>query len=440
MEDVKKVYISSCDTHHALHGKNFDFNYLNGFLLSADYIFSDDIARAIFDNKGTLENQGISIRSIINNVQKQYGNQPWLICMQCAKCLGLSKDDLDLAKKSTIRALSDKNELGHTPLSSGLRSQNKNVLAIGYSSRLIPSRDEMASLAVFYDEIWLPHPCDLSPSGAKNLKGLYRELCGKDHEIPQLEAAQAKYESECEQWSTLFDEGILKTMPPFERFQSILGDDNTMSFSSYISWFERLPKEAKPFTNGTHHLESLVLAMHRLDAIKKYPELFISNVHDTSTTRLSGYLNDAIITCRIPVLTSLNSDQILEIKEKVKDSKLGYQQYLNQLADDIEQRILSGNENELVAARKTAERKVIPEYENYLKQITAKEFGFGTKVLSAGGKFLQVDAAPWTPKFWGAIIECFSSILGHAADRDKDSYLSNEKQAFCYLATLERQK
>jgi len=36
-------------------------------------------------------------------------------------------------------------------------------LSITYSSELIPPPETMRTLAVYYDEIWLPHPYDLDP-------------------------------------------------------------------------------------------------------------------------------------------------------------------------------------------------------------------------------------------------------------------------------------
>ena len=40
-------------------------------------------------------------------------------------------------------------------------------LSITYSSGLIPPSELMSTLAVFYDEIWLPYPYDLDPHGVQ---------------------------------------------------------------------------------------------------------------------------------------------------------------------------------------------------------------------------------------------------------------------------------
>lgn len=438
MASTEVVYVARCDTHHALYGQNLEFRYLDGFLLSAAYMFSDYVACIVFDKGRSLEHSGVPIGRVVAAYRQEYGTQPWLICDKCADYLSLSEEDRRGAREAAARALTNPNEVGHTAEIPNFGLKNRDALAIGYASRLIPTNKEMASLAVFYDEIWVPHPCDLSPNGTKNIASFYRDLAGENFAIPQLQAAQDQYAKKKERWKDLFDEGVLRTMPPFERFGGVIKDDSTIAFNDYASWFSRLPKEAASFANETQHLESLVLAMHRLDAKKHHPELFISDPQDTSTAKLSGFLNDAILACRIPMLASLNADQILELREKVQDAKQGYRQYINQLTDDVEGRVLSGHSTEFDAARKTAERKVIPAYEEYLKQLKATEAGLGAKLLAAGGKFLQVDAAPWTPKFWGAILECFSTVIGSAAEQNREAYLSNEKQAFHYLATVER--
>ncbi|MEH6433476.1 hypothetical protein [Massilia sp. DD77] len=438
MTRQKAILISGCDTHHALFGETHTFRYLDGFLLSHRYIFAESTARRLFDKDGEAEQAGVPLSRIIGIFRQQYGTEPWFICEQCADYLGLDPVDKKAAHDATLARLASPNVVGHLPAIDERASPAHNVLAIGYSSRLIPTKDEMASLTVFYDQIWLPHPCDLSPRGTKNLASVFRQIAGANYEIPNLQAARDRYAAACGVWQPLFDAGILKIMPPFEILAGLLGDNDTISLTDYADWHMRLPKEASRFERGVSQLESLILALHRLDAKKTHPELFISNPNDKSTARLSGFLNQAIVAARIPMLATLDANQILDLRESVNQAKDGYRQYLYQLTDDLEQRLSSGDKTEVEAARKTAERKIIPEYANYVRQLKALEIGFGARILEAGGKFLQIDAAPWTPKFWGAILECFSAAIATTAEHDKEIYLSNEKQAFHYLATIER--
>jgi hypothetical protein len=437
MSSTKAIYIASCDTHSVFFGSKRDFEYLEGYLLSTEYIFSDEIAPLVLDKDKEHESNGIPIGRIVSIYRQTYGDVPWLICDQCANVLPISPDDLAMANDAAHRRLHDPLEQGHAPEISRFGFQNGNSLVIAYGSRLMPTKAEMSTLTIFYDEVWLPHPCDLLTNGAKNLASMYQQLTG-DANVPGLQAAQDIYGKKRELWKPLFDEGVLRTMPPFEIFGGLYKNNNTISVNDYLGWFMRIPEEAKLVSKDTQHLESFVLAMHRLDSKKLYPELFISDPNDRSTSRLSGLLHNEILACRIPEISSLNADQILELRHRTKDLKLGYKQYLSQLSDELEDRLSAGNTLELEEARKIAERKVIPEYENYVRQLKNEEISFGAKILEAGGKFLQVDASIWTPKFWGAILEIFSSTIYSAAEQDQRAYLSNEKQAFHYLATIQR--
>jgi uncharacterized protein (DUF1330 family) len=439
MPDKDSIYISSCDTHNVLFAEARNFKYLEGFLLSARYIYSDEIAPLLLDRDKKHESKGTPIERVISHYRQAYGEQPWLICDQCAKLLPITPNDLILANDAARRRLHDPSEQGHAPEKPCRQLGKGDTLVIAYASRLVPTAAEMATLALFYDEIWLPHPCDLLTHGAKNLASLYRQLTG-DCIVPGLQAAQEIHGRKREHWKPLFDEGILRTMPPFELFGGLFRNRDAISIEDFVGWFARIPKEAELFSTDAQHLESFVLAMHRLDAKKLYPELFISDPNDRSTARLSGLLHNQILTCRIPEMQGLNSEQILELRQLTKIAKQGYRQYLNQLSDDLEQRLATGNTAELETASKIAERKVIPEYEQYVKQMKKQETRFGAKFLEASGKFMQIDASVWTPKFWGALIEIFSSTLYSAVEQDQDRYLSNERQAFHYLATLQQNR
>ena len=428
-------YIAICDTHNALFAEGLKLRYLDGLLLSSKYIYSEPTAQIIFDSDFSITLAG-SLKTVINLYQNEHGDKPWLICEKCAEKLAISKEDIRRAKDSARKRLSDTQETGHFPAFRQPDSKKDSNLSVTYSSHLIPTDIEMATLTTFYDQVWLPHPCDLSPYGAKNVASLYRELQGENFIIPDLQKAQVLYAQKLEKWKLLIEEGILKIMPQFHRFESITNTNNHISLNDYFGWFKRL-KESKELVKDVQHLESLVLAMHRLDAKKIHPEIFVTDSKDTSTLRLSGLLNHATLAARIPMLNTLNAQQILDIKVQLKPTRSGYINYLSQLTDDIEQRLESRDYSEFIAAQKTAERRIIPEYNNYVAVLKSKEASNGSKVLEATGKFMQVEASLWTPKFWGALIESISVIVGNAAKQDCETYLSNENQAFLYLASIE---
>ena len=85
---------------------------------------------------------------------------------------------------------------------------------------------------------------------------------------------------------------------------------------------------------------------------------------------------------------------------------------------------------------KVVERKVIPQYLEFKRRLESRSAGFWGKTLAAGSKFMQIDASPWTPKFYWAL---FEAISGSISERGKleEECKSNAGQAFQYLAKLE---
>jgi hypothetical protein len=137
----------------------------------------------------------------------------------------------------------------------------------------------------------------------------------------------------------------------------------------------------------------------------------------------------------VPQLNALHPEQILEIRELVQETKEGFVDYIFEAVDDVEARLISGSVTEVEAAQKTVERKLLPKYHEFQRQLQAQRGGFWSEVLAAGSTLLQIDATPWTPKFYGQIIEAFFGPLGNIAEAEAEAR-SNANQAYQYLATL----
>jgi uncharacterized protein YjbI with pentapeptide repeats len=181
---------------------------------------------------------------------------------------------------------------------------------------------------------------------------------------------------------------------------------------------------------------SYALAIHSLFVNKPSPELFISDPTDIRTSRLAGFLVQSLFDYKVPQLQVLNAEQILAVRDYLKETKEGFTYYIYEQAAEVERRIKEWNQSEIVAAQQTFEQKLLPQYEEFRRQLAAKKTGFWSKVAVAGGKFLQVNAAPWTLAFWGAVLEMCGVSLDEAAKADAAD-LSNKSQAFHYLARLE---
>jgi hypothetical protein len=156
---------------------------------------------------------------------------------------------------------------------------------------------------------------------------------------------------------------------------------------------------------------------------------------DTSTPRLTALLGKSLFSYQFPHLEWLPTEEILELRELVSKEKEGFVAYLNSLTDELERYSKDGPGWEEAAALKMFERKVAPQFLEFKRSLESKSAGFWGKAWQAGSKFMQVDAAPWTPKFYWAL---FEAIAGTIAERGKfkEQCKTNVGQAFQYLAKL----
>lgn len=288
----------------------------------------------------------------------------------------------------------------------------------------------LETLAVFYDEIWLPYPYGFDPEGPvlwsisipQSHYTQYRDTVFMMHE---------EYEKWHNKWKPLFDQGILKTLPPPITDLKEIPYGFAEVIRSKIGYQEDVSLSLFPLLSG-----ELALAIHALYSPKPGPELFITNPVDTTTSRLAGFLVRSLFQLQIPQLQALTAEQVLEVRDYLQDTKEGFKDYIYTMVDDVEKRLKNGDKFELEAAQKIAERKILTSYDEFCRQLKAKKTGFWSKVLVSGGKFLQIDAAPWVPKFWGGLIGALFGSVDEAEKRAEEAQ-KNKSQAFQYLFTLE---
>jgi hypothetical protein len=331
-------------------------------------------------------------------------------------------------------------------------------LSITYVSGLIPPPEIMSTLAVFYDEIWLPQPYDLDIENSQRLGEQYALFSKAHYEIDSirgLELAQREFYRWKTKWILLFEQCLLLTLPPISLYdlekplvpgKFIFTDFSYEGICTYYvdkikyAMQRLLDSEDSDIVFGQMCLKFVdpFLASISVFSNKKNDSiLFIDDLSDTRTSHLAAFLIHSLFQYSVPKLQALNAEQILEVRDYLKDTKEGFTYYINQMTDDVEQRIKSGNLTGTVAAQKTFERKILPLYAEFRRQLAAKKTGYWANVLSASADFFKVDATPWTPKFLGELLKWFGVALNLTA-KDEEGLLTNQSQAFQYLATLEK--
>lgn len=310
----------------------------------------------------------------------------------------------------------------------------QHTLSVTYSSwplEFPEGETSISTLAVFYDKVLLPYPYFFDEAAPVFWTNSGKSLIEKD---VQDDFADWKHTMR-----PLIDAKIVEFLPPPfikpEEFPSTFTKEVRSRINTLRGGVGKLPKGTLS-TNWDMATGTFTFALHALYGSKPAPELFISDPSNKATARLAAYLVQTLFRFQFPRLSDLHPDEILEVREYLKDSKEGFVDLMVELTDDVESRLRNGDSSELAAATKTVERKLLPKYREFRRQLNAKKMGFWSKVLARGAKFLQIDAAPWTPKFYGSILEGLFGTLDDAAQDDEKRYTS-EGQAFQYLARLE---
>lgn len=313
---------------------------------------------------------------------------------------------------------------------------NAHSLSATYSSGLfhdaLASPDVLSTLAVFYDEVYFPYPYGLDSEGPVfwRWEG-YEPGVAYPPDSRVIPSVQELYVAKEDEWKLLFEQGIFNRLPPSISSSQDLPEDFTKNLMSQLGY----PEEKGAWSTVDLITGKFALALHAMYTKKPSPELFVSNPSDTSTMRLAGFLVQSIFRCVVPHLNALNAEQVLEVRELLRDTKEGFTYFVFELADDVEDRIGSGDISEVEAAKKVVERKLLPQYAEMRRQLEAKRTGFWASVLATGAQMLQIDAAPWTPKFYGQMLEALFGPIGKTAEAEEKAR-SNANQSFQYLTNL----
>jgi hypothetical protein len=80
---------------------------------------------------------------------------------------------------------------------------------------------------------------------------------------------------------------------------------------------------------------------------------------------------------------------------------------------------------------------LIPDYREFQRQLESMRLEKWGKVLDAAGRVAEIDASPWTPKFWALLLKAIG-ITTQTSESERMNALSNKYQAFKFMSFVEQ--
>lgn len=323
-----------------------------------------------------------------------------------------------------------------------------------YSSGLIiPDPITVATLTIFYDSIALPslHSDEYiefeRPRGSEKMWKLRAfELSG----LGYLGNDGLTYvaNNEFKQWDQRFHElffagALLRLARPSltASYESLFEEGMEVSnLCPDVVTTQNLVEaenDAKEFLYIHHaQLDHLL----RMDTFS--PSVFVPSARRSTREIVKAFQAEEVFRVLLPAVRGdLPPQEILRLREQVRDTRERFAMHLQLLSADV-LKALAANAplSEIArAASDIVQTKLIPDYAEFRRQIAAREAKFFGSLLDPLGKILAIDAAPWTPKFWGGFLSALGSAFGIGITEDIDK-LSNKQQTFQFMRVLDKLK
>jgi hypothetical protein len=294
-----------------------------------------------------------------------------------------------------------------------------NASGIVYNSGVvIENAGLLTTLTALYEQVYLPH-FDLK-------EGLYWSSMHDGAE----EAARGFMQWQSK-WKPLFEEKVLIQLPMAD---AVCDADHEIAQQIYFNIFD-IENEMR--TRSLNWLTLYLLQLHLVRRDISLPRIFdISN----KPNRHNLVALEAFATFQyfLPKLQPLEPEEILELRNKIKDTREGFAMHLQKLSKELDGVVKSGARLQELAehAKAIVDTDLIPDYIEFRRQLEAEKAGKWKKALETTGKIMAIDAAPWTPKFWGELLKALGvSAIETAADQKE--WVTNRYQAFEFISEIE---
>jgi hypothetical protein len=331
---------------------------------------------------------------------------------------------------------------------------------IYHSDLVIRDPVELNTYCIFYDKVWLPYTTQrssqiyLTKDGAVNLydltyaPALREQLMKIDFITKGSEKLKRDYMYDTarisKQQKSLFDEKVLERLPAPPKAT----EPNLKGFapSARLGLLAKMPyhaiyQDTKP-SGKVETVQVLIrqdLALHWLRTDIETPRLISGDQQMPSREFMVAAEAKEVFSYLLPaVLPKLHTDQILEIRRSVRDTRQGFSMHLQKLSKGISDRIKGGESPQQVIswARSIVETELMPDYYEFRRQLGAERTGFWKRVAESLERVAEIDAAFWTPKFYFQLLKALGfTALTYTSERKEK--LSNKAQAFHFMKLLE---
>ena len=326
---------------------------------------------------------------------------------------------------------------------------------IVYNSNLIiDDYQKLSTLCLFYDTVFLP----FSKEGEMvvldrpiGYTGRYRLTSGATTMVFNYKGRQTSSGSIVYNWDkanqVLFQEGALQRLdaPPqrLDTWQCFGNADKNLALtntfgslldanlvSGFHSQYESDEIDVDGFFIWAEHIEHLL----RTDI--GIPQIF--DTQDERREAVKAVMAETVISYLLPQMSALQPDEIIELRSALSSTREGFSMHLQSLTAKINEAILSDEPLSKIEpfAKGLVETTLLPDYYEFKRQILARASKFGDKVIDAAGKILEIDVAPWTPKFYGDLLKAVRGLFTSGMEELNESR-SNQRQAYNFMKTID---
>lgn len=140
----------------------------------------------------------------------------------------------------------------------------------------------------------------------------------------------------------------------------------------------------------------------------------------------------------LPATNALEPEDILAVREKVKDNREGFSMHLQKLSANVEGRVKAGDAHADIAryAQSVIETELIPDYTEFMRQLQAHDKAKKAhKVLAPLSKVLTIEAPVHSVRFWAELLKIIGfDVLKAVAD---DKSYTNKNQAIQFMRKVD---